>query len=84
MFEGAFQNGIKVVHFNESLSQKSAFLLTDVVIRAKCYLKGNESNAEKKVHNVKEHVLNAEGSHHPKKDQLYLVLKGQECVQEGR
>lgn len=34
-------------HFNESLAQKSTLMLAEVVGKAECYIKGEESNADK-------------------------------------
>ena len=42
LFVGAFQNGLKAGQFNESLAQKSA----------ECYIKGEESNTEKRARDV--------------------------------
>lgn len=39
-------------------------MVEEEVTRAKCYMKGEESNIEKMVHNVKERVPNVEDSHH--------------------
>ncbi|GAU21317.1 hypothetical protein TSUD_372110 [Trifolium subterraneum] len=54
MFVAAFHNGLKVGHFNESLAQKSATLMQEVIKRASCYIKGEESNAEKRSRDAKE------------------------------
>jgi hypothetical protein len=43
----AFQNGLKVGHFNESLAPKPATSIYEVMKRVKCYIKDEESNAEK-------------------------------------
>lgn len=59
---GAFQNGLKLDHFNESLTQNPMLPLADVVSRVGCYIKGKESNAEKKARNVKNRVPGAERS----------------------
>ncbi|MCI91855.1 hypothetical protein A2U01_0113150, partial [Trifolium medium] len=48
MFVTAFQNGLKAGQFNESLTQKPAESMQEVVKRAECYIRGEESNAEKR------------------------------------
>ena len=53
MFARAFQNGLKGGHFNEYLTQKPPRSLVEVVTRTECYIKGEESNIEKKVKDVK-------------------------------
>lgn len=67
MFVGPFQNGRKVEHFNESLSQRSAYSLIVVVIMVECFINDEESSAEKKDYDVKDHVSNAKGSQHTHK-----------------
>src|SRR6266487_2052242 len=57
MFVAAFHNGLKAGHFNESLAQKSATLMQEVIKRASCYIKGEESNAEKCSRDAKEKDL---------------------------
>ncbi|GAU37573.1 hypothetical protein TSUD_154060 [Trifolium subterraneum] len=54
MFVAAFHNGLKAGHFNESLAQKSATSMQEVIKRASCYIKGKESNAEKRSRDAKE------------------------------
>ncbi|GAU44863.1 hypothetical protein TSUD_329190 [Trifolium subterraneum] len=54
MFVAAFHNGLKDGHFNESLAQKPATSMQEVVKRASCYIKGEESNAEKRSRDAKE------------------------------
>ena len=59
-----------------SLSPKNpSFLLVVVVTRAKGYIKGEESNAEKNVCGVKEYVPNAGGSHHQRKSSYTSPIK---------
>lgn len=53
MFIGAFQNGVRANHFNESLTHMSANSLAEVVTRVECYIKGSERNAKKKARDVK-------------------------------
>ena len=48
MFVGLFQNKLKAGHFNESLSQNPTLSLEKMVTREECYIKDEESNAEKK------------------------------------
>lgn len=54
VFVGAFQNGLRAGQFNESLAQKPADSMEEVITRADCYIKGEESNAEKKARDIKE------------------------------
>jgi hypothetical protein len=58
VFVGAFQNGLRSGQFNESLAQKPAGSMEEIIARADCYIKGEESNAEKKARDVKEHASN--------------------------
>ncbi|GAU43737.1 hypothetical protein TSUD_365860 [Trifolium subterraneum] len=54
MFVAAFQNGLKDGHFNESLAQKPATSMQEIIKRASCYIKGEESNSEKRSRDAKE------------------------------
>ncbi|GAU32939.1 hypothetical protein TSUD_153560 [Trifolium subterraneum] len=54
MFVAAFQNGLKVGHFNELLAQKPAESMQEIMKRAECYIKGEESNAEKRSRDSRE------------------------------
>ena len=54
MFVGAFQNGLKAGHFNESLAQRPALNMEEIRARAECYIKGKESNAEKNNRDARE------------------------------
>jgi len=54
LFVGAFQNGLRAGPFNESLAQKPADSMEEIMSRAKCYIKGEESNADKKARDTKE------------------------------
>jgi len=54
LFVGAFQNGLRVVQFNESLVQKPVNSMEEIMARAECYIKGEESNVEKRARDVKE------------------------------
>ncbi|GAU10882.1 hypothetical protein TSUD_425680, partial [Trifolium subterraneum] len=54
MFVAAVQNGLKAGHFNESLAQKPASTMQEVMKRAECYIKGEESNAEKRSRDSRE------------------------------
>jgi len=40
--------------FNESLAEKPVDYMEEIMSRAECYIKGEESNAEKKVRDAKE------------------------------
>ncbi|GAU42950.1 hypothetical protein TSUD_142870 [Trifolium subterraneum] len=42
MFVADFQNGLKAGHFNESLAQKPAESMQEIMKRAECYIKGDE------------------------------------------
>jgi len=54
LFVGAFQNGLRVGQFNESLAQKPADSMEEIMARPECYIKGEESNVEKRARDVKE------------------------------
>ncbi|GAU33948.1 hypothetical protein TSUD_148680 [Trifolium subterraneum] len=54
MFVAAVQSGLKAGHFNESLVQKPASTMQEVMKRAECYIKGEESNAEKRSRDSRE------------------------------
>ncbi|XP_039687900.1 uncharacterized protein [Medicago truncatula] len=54
VFVGAFQNGLRAGQFNESLAQKPADSIEEVIARAECYVKGEESNVERKARDAKE------------------------------
>jgi hypothetical protein len=54
MFVSAFHNGLKVGHFNKSLAQKPATSMQKIIKRAECYIKGDESNAEKRMRDARE------------------------------
>ncbi|WJX20133.1 hypothetical protein P8452_09723 [Trifolium repens] len=54
MFVAAFHNGLKAGHFNESLTQKPATSMQEIIKRAECYIKGEESNAEKRSRDARE------------------------------
>ncbi|WJX84068.1 hypothetical protein P8452_66678 [Trifolium repens] len=42
MFVAAFHNGLKAGHFHESLAQKPATSMQEIIKRAECYIKGEE------------------------------------------
>lgn len=44
MFVWAFQNDLKVQHSNESLAQKLTSTIEEIMARAECYIKCEESN----------------------------------------
>ncbi|GAU34855.1 hypothetical protein TSUD_259350 [Trifolium subterraneum] len=54
MFVVAVQNGLKAGHFNESLAQKPASTMQEIMKRSECYIKGEESNAEKRSRDSRE------------------------------
>jgi hypothetical protein len=54
MSVSAFHNGLKAGHFNESLAQKPATSMQEIIKRAECYIKGEESNAEKRPRDARE------------------------------
>ncbi|KAK2415928.1 hypothetical protein QL285_038365 [Trifolium repens] len=54
MFVAAFHNGLKADHFNESLAQKPATSMQEIIKRVECYIKGEESNAEKRSRDARE------------------------------
>lgn len=69
------QNGRKAGHFNESLAQKPSLTLAEVVVMVECYIKGEESNAEKKARGIRERVPNAESSHPSRKNNYSSPIK---------
>lgn len=71
MFVGMFQNGLKTGHFSESLAQKSASSLEEVVTKVECYIKGEEKNIKRKVHDSEERIPNTERSH-PQRKRNYI------------
>lgn len=72
---GAFQNGLKARHFNESLTQRPTSLLEEVATRAKCYIKGKERNTEKRARGVKELTPSIEGSQQSRKNKYTSPIK---------
>ncbi|KAK2427354.1 hypothetical protein QL285_025937 [Trifolium repens] len=65
MFVAAFHNGLSAGHFNESLAQKPAETMQEVMKRAECYIKGEESNAEKRSRDHKERAPESGGNRYP-------------------
>lgn len=53
MFVLAFHNKIKVKHFNEFLAQTPTYLMKEIMVRPKCYIKKEEGSAEKRAKDVK-------------------------------
>jgi hypothetical protein len=47
MFVSTLHNVLKAGHFNESLAQKPATSMQEIIKRAEFYIKGEESNVEK-------------------------------------
>jgi len=45
VFVGVFQNGLRAGQFNESLAQKPADSMDEIIAIVECYIKGEESNA---------------------------------------
>lgn len=74
-FLGEFQNKLKTGHFNEFLVHKLALSLAEVVTKVKCYINNEESNTEKNVWGVNEHVLNTRDSHHQRKNNYTSLIK---------
>ena len=54
IFVAAFQHELKVGQFNESLTQKPAKSMDEIITRTECYVKGEESNMEKRARDSKE------------------------------
>lgn len=46
-------------------------MLAEIVIKAECYIKGQESNVEKKAHDFKDRVPDT-GSSHPSRKNSYI------------
>ncbi|GAU16855.1 hypothetical protein TSUD_368040 [Trifolium subterraneum] len=64
IYVAAVQNGMKAGHFNESLAQKPASTMQEVMKRAECYIKGEESNAEKRSRDSREKPSSRSGRYH--------------------
>jgi hypothetical protein len=69
MFVAAFHNGLKAGHFNESLAQKPAETMQEVMKRAECFIKGKESNAEKRSRDSRERAVEPRSSKTPERNQ---------------
>jgi hypothetical protein len=69
MFVAAFHNGLKAGHFNESLAQKPAETMQEVMKRAECYIKGEESNAEKRSRDSRERTIEPRNNRTPERNQ---------------
>jgi hypothetical protein len=69
IFVAAFHNGLKAGHFNESLAQKPAETMQEVMKRAECYIKGVESNAEKRSTDSREKTTYYRSSRTPERNQ---------------
>jgi hypothetical protein len=69
MFVASFHSGLKVGHFNESLAQKPAETMQEVMKRAECYIKGEESNAEKRSRDSRERAVEPRSSKTPERNQ---------------
>jgi hypothetical protein len=54
MFVSTFHNALKAGHFNESLTQKPATSMQEIIKSAECYIKGEESNVEKRTRDARE------------------------------
>ncbi|KAK2425774.1 hypothetical protein QL285_024518 [Trifolium repens] len=65
MFVAAFHNGLRAGHFNESLAQKPTETMQEVMKRAECYIKGEESNTEKRSRDHKERAPEAGNNRYP-------------------
>lgn len=72
---GASQTSLKAGHFNEYLVQKTTHSLAEVVTRAKCYVKDEESKAKKKSQDVKEHDPCVEALHNQSKSNYTSPIK---------
>ncbi|PNX87791.1 hypothetical protein L195_g043887, partial [Trifolium pratense] len=82
MFVTTFPNGLRAGHFNESLAQKPTTSMQEINKRAECYIKGEESNAEKRMRDAKEkkHVSRRIKSpdHHPQRQSSFQESSWQE------
>src|ERR1044072_5155309 len=54
IFVAAFQHGLEAGQFNESLAQKPSKSMDETISRAECYVKGEESNMEKRARDSKD------------------------------
>ncbi|KAK2427979.1 hypothetical protein QL285_026524 [Trifolium repens] len=69
MFVAAFHNGLKAGNFNESMAQKPAEVMQEVMKQAECYIKGEESNAEKRSRDSRERTTDFRGNITPERNQ---------------
>lgn len=58
IFLRVFKNGFKEIHFKDSLAQKPALPLKEVVSIEEYYIKGKERNTKNKAHSVTQRVPN--------------------------
>jgi hypothetical protein len=65
MFVAAFQTGLKAGQFNESLAQTPAVSMQENMKRAECYIRGKESNAEKRSRDARERGLDSKDGKGP-------------------
>lgn len=54
MFVKTLQNGLRAGHFNDSLAPKPTSNMDEVMNRPNCYIKGEESNREKRHRDIQE------------------------------
>lgn len=72
MFVGAFQNGLKSIHFNEYLVQRLLASLDEVMTHPECYINDDDINVEKKARDVKTCIYNANDSQQQQINQYTL------------
>jgi hypothetical protein len=73
---------LKAGHFNESLAQKPATSMQEIIKRAECYIKGEESNAEKRTRDAREMDPTDRGNRAPDfyqqtEDPIYQIMIAQ-------
>lgn len=56
MFLGAFQNDLKDKHLNDSLAQKPAADMNEVMNKQECCINGEERNMEKRSQDAKNNI----------------------------
>ena len=60
LFLGAFQHDLRVGKFNESLAQNLTSNMNEIITRVECYIKGEESNLEKRTRDTSKKIKTKE------------------------
>lgn len=67
MFVGTFQNNLKSDHFNESLAQKPATSMVEVMNKVECYIKEEERSMDERFWDAKEKTQSRNDGSEPRK-----------------